>query len=191
MAFSRQRLVQTGALGFPGQHFVAYSFEDARRIAGYQATRGDFLAGFDETQRANDARFTNFGFVHYYGIHAHQHIAANLRTMYDGAMPNVRALLQMHRNARKHVDGAVFLHVAAIGYDNAAPVATQRGPWANIHIAANDDIASHYGLWVYKSTGVYYRVESFECVEHAGWIEEVIQTGEMRGLGVVMLGGLR
>jgi hypothetical protein len=48
------------------------------------------------------------------------------------------------------VNGAVFLHIATIFYDNATPIAPQGGTWTYVNIPANDNITCYRSLRMNK-----------------------------------------
>lgn len=61
--------------------------------------------------------------------------------MHYRSMSYVRARLQHYRDAGKHVDGTVLLHIASVLDDYAAPVTADSGSGSHVHIAADYDIA--------------------------------------------------
>ena len=72
------------------------------------------------------------------------------RAVHDGAVADVRALLEHDGDAGEHVHGAVLLHVAAVLDDDAAPVAADRRAGPDVHVAADGDVARHRGLRVHE-----------------------------------------
>jgi glutathione peroxidase len=83
-------------------------------------------------------------------------------------MTNMSAFMKCHRDARKHVDRAVFLHIAAILDHDAAPIAPDSGTRTHIDMLSNADIASHGGQWVDKGGRVDDGDEIPETVDHRG-----------------------
>jgi hypothetical protein len=150
MHLARQLLIELGTFCFPGNHFIAYLFNYFTGITYYQTARRDNFALFNECKRPNNAFFAKQNPVHNHCIHSNQTVAANLSAMNNGAMPNVRAGMQVHRYPMKHMYGAVFLHITAIFQHNATPVAAQGGTRANKAILSNDHIAGNCRLRVYK-----------------------------------------
>jgi hypothetical protein len=73
---------------------------------------------------------------------------------------------QVHGKTGKHMYGAVFLDIAAVFNHNATPVAAQRRPGTDIHIAPDDYIARHYRLRMDERRRISHRPEAFECVKH-------------------------
>jgi len=49
------------------------------------------------------------------------------------------------------MNDAIFLHIAAVFYDDLSPVATQNSPGANVNVFTDEYIASYIGLWVHKT----------------------------------------
>jgi hypothetical protein len=69
---------------------------------------------------------------------------------------------QQDRNAGKHVNGAILLHVAAVFNDDTAPVATDSSTGAHIYVLTNDDITRDGRLRVNERRFMHNRDEVFE-----------------------------
>lgn len=164
-------MVEARTLRFPAEHIIADGFNDAARITGNQTAGWNLLTGFDEAERPNDALIADDGLVHDDSIHADEDIATNLGTMDDGAMTDMGGFPQEYRDARKHMDGTVFLYIAAILNNDTAPVAPNSGTGSDIDIAADDDIAGDGRLGVDESRGMNHRPEAFESVKHTDRVE--------------------
>lgn len=172
--FASQLLVQFCPLGFPGHHFIAYLPYYFARVAYHQAARGYDFAFFNKTKRPYNAFMAQNHPVHNHRIHANQAVAANFGTMDNGPMANMRPLVQVNGNAGKHVDGAVFLHIAAVPEYNGTPIATQRRPRAYITILANGYMTCNRSLWVHKRGRVHYGGKLPVLVKHGIQIDLAI-----------------
>jgi hypothetical protein len=166
-----QGLVELSALGFPAEHIITDGFDDAARIACHQAAGRNLFTGFDEAERSDDTLVADDGLVHNDGIHADEDISANLGPMDDGPMADMGTFPQKYRDTGKHVDGTVFLHIAAVFNDDAAPVAPDSGTGPDIDIAADDDVAGDGRLRVNKSGRVNHWLEAFESIKHTDRVE--------------------
>ncbi len=78
------------------------------------------------------------------------------------------ALHQPYCYARKHVDGAVLLYIAAIFNDDFAPIATDSSARSYIHMLTDDYVPSHRRLGVNKRSFVDNWPKAIEFVNH--WI---------------------
>lgn len=161
-------LVQLGAAGFPLQHFIADLFDDLGGIAYDEASRRNFHGCWHETEGANDAFVAHDGFIHDDGVHTDEHVTANGSAVHDGAVANVGCLFEADGDARKHVYGAVFLHVTTVFDDDFAPVTPDGGTRSDVHVFANNDIASDRCSRMHEGRGMNHWPETIEFVKHEG-----------------------
>ena len=166
MAFGWQLLVEASALGFPGDHLIAYRFDDFAGIACHQATAGYLFPSLDERQGTNNTLLADISIIHHYGVHAHQAVGADDGPVDDGAVPDMRSGFKPYPQAGEHVQGTVFLHVAAVFDEHLPPVAADSCPRADVNLSTDDDVASDGCLGMDEGSGVYYGAETFEFVNH-------------------------
>jgi hypothetical protein len=86
--------------------------------------------------------------------------------MDNGAMADMGAFFEGHGYARKHVQGAIFLYIAAVFYDNPAPISSNRGARADIYIAADDHSSGDGSLRVNERGRMNDGFEPLEFISH-------------------------
>jgi hypothetical protein len=166
MHLAGQLLVKLGTFCFPGNHIIAHLFNNFTGVTYHQTARRYDFALFNECKGAYNAFFAKNHPVHDDCIHTHKTVPANFGAVDNGAMPNVRAGTQVHRYPGKHVNGTIFLHIAAIFQHNTTPIAAQSCTGAYVTILANYYIAGNGRLRVYKRGRVYHRYKIPEFVKH-------------------------
>ena len=104
--------------------------------------------------------------VHDDGVHPNERVGADVRTMHDCTVTDVRGLLEHHGDTGKHVNGAVLLNVTAIFNHDAAPVAANRRTGADVDIASDDHITGDRRKGMHERTLVHHRNKSIEGADH-------------------------
>lgn len=102
----------------------------------------------------------NLNPVHDDGVHADQHILADVSAMDDSTMTDVSTGFQNDGDSREHMDGTIFLHIAAIVDDDLPPVSAKDCTGPNVHITTQGNIADDAGLGMDKGGGMNDRDES-------------------------------
>src|SRR5690606_25011398 len=74
--------------------------------------------------------------------------------------------VQAHRDAGKHVNHYIFLHIAAVFDDNLPPVSANDRSGTDIHVFSNRHISDDDRGGMYESRFVNHRNPTFEFVYH-------------------------
>ncbi len=156
-----------GAFGFPAYHIIGYLFDDFAGITHHKAARRNLRTFFNKTQGTDNALIAQHHPIHYYGIHPHEAVFSYFGSMYNGSMANMCSGFQQNRNAGKHMNGTVFLHIATIFQYYATPVATQSSTRPNIAVCAYNHIAGNGSLRMYKCSGMHHRNICLVLIKHS------------------------
>src|SRR5690606_13079464 len=121
---------------------------------------------FYKSQSPYDALLAYFGAVHNHGIHAYHYISSNVCTVHYGSVSDVSTFPEHDRFSRKHMNGAIFLHIHSVFQNNFTPITANCRSGTDIAMLADDYITCNGSQRMYETAFVDDRYMSLETENH-------------------------
>ena len=107
--------------------------------------------------------------IHHYGIHAHQSILSDVRSMQHGTMSYVPVDFDDRIAVRETVNHASVLNICAVSQRYASEIAAQAGGRPDITARSDDHVADQYGRGMHISRRIDNWDEIFNRIAVVHW----------------------